>query len=206
MSKPKLIYFNLRARAEVSRLILAAAGVEYEDVRVDFSRWPEMKPSTPFGQLPILEVDGAKLCQSKTIARYLANKYGLAGKTDLEKAQVDMVADCIDDIYTPTIRFFSEKDQAKQTELKEKFQKETLPTQIALLEKLLKANRNGDGYFVGDSLTWVDIGFFDFCSWLSAIEVTIPFEDVPKLKALREKIEKHPKIAEWIKKRPVTNI
>jgi len=29
----------------------------------------------PFGMLPILEVDGHVLCQSKAIARYLAHKY-----------------------------------------------------------------------------------------------------------------------------------
>jgi glutathione S-transferase len=206
MAPLKLTYFNLRARAELSRLILAYAGVEYEDIRVDQSRWPEHKPSTPFGQLPILEVDGVTLCQSKTIARFLATKFGIAGKTDLEKAQVDMIADCIEDIYAPTIRLFSEKDPAKQAELKDKFQKETLPTSLGLLEKLLKSNKGGDGYFVGDSLTWVDIGFTDFLSWLNALEIVVPLNDNPKLKSLKERVESVPKIAEWIKNRPVTAI
>ena len=31
---------------------------------------------TPFGQLPLLEADGIVLCQSRTIGRYLANKFG----------------------------------------------------------------------------------------------------------------------------------
>ena len=31
---------------------------------------------TPFGQLPMLEADGIVLCQSRTIGRYLANKFG----------------------------------------------------------------------------------------------------------------------------------
>ena len=52
----------------------------------------------PFGQLPVLEIDGIKIGQSITIARYLANKFNLAGKTDIEKAQADMVLDCIQDI------------------------------------------------------------------------------------------------------------
>ena len=41
----KLTYFNGRGRAEVSRLILAHAGVEYEDKRVEFSEWAALKSS-----------------------------------------------------------------------------------------------------------------------------------------------------------------
>lgn len=37
----KLHYFNGRGRAEISRLILAAAGVNYEDVRIE--DWPNAK-------------------------------------------------------------------------------------------------------------------------------------------------------------------
>ena len=33
-------------------------------------------PATPFGSLPILEVDGLRISQSLTIARYLARTYG----------------------------------------------------------------------------------------------------------------------------------
>ncbi len=45
MSKPILTYFDLRARAEVSRLILAQAGVEYVDNRVTGDSWKAFKPS-----------------------------------------------------------------------------------------------------------------------------------------------------------------
>ena len=49
MSKPILTYFDLRARAEVSRLILAQAGVEYVDNRVTGDSWKAFKPSeSPF--------------------------------------------------------------------------------------------------------------------------------------------------------------
>jgi len=41
----KLTYFNGRGRAELSRLIFAAAGVQYEDVRIERADWAKMKPS-----------------------------------------------------------------------------------------------------------------------------------------------------------------
>ena len=35
----KLTYFDLRARAEPTRIVFAYAGVHYEDVRVSFEEW-----------------------------------------------------------------------------------------------------------------------------------------------------------------------
>jgi glutathione S-transferase len=43
MPNYKLYYFNGRGRAEISRLILAAAGVKYEDIRIN--DWPKTKSS-----------------------------------------------------------------------------------------------------------------------------------------------------------------
>ena len=39
----KLTYFNARARAEVSRILFALAGVEYEDERIEVADWPARK-------------------------------------------------------------------------------------------------------------------------------------------------------------------
>ena len=46
MGNIKLIYFNLRGRAELARLILAQAGEEYEDKRVEWASddWASLKP------------------------------------------------------------------------------------------------------------------------------------------------------------------
>ena len=47
MPEYKLTYFNIRARAEVTRMLFTLAGVEFEDKRIDFGSpdWPEFKPS-----------------------------------------------------------------------------------------------------------------------------------------------------------------
>ena len=41
----KLIYFNAMGRAELARLILAHAGADYEDCRIEKEQWPALKPS-----------------------------------------------------------------------------------------------------------------------------------------------------------------
>lgn len=41
----KLTYFNLRGRAEPARLIMAQAGVDYQDNRITSEEWAALKPS-----------------------------------------------------------------------------------------------------------------------------------------------------------------
>merc|ERR1711976_792010 len=71
MPNVKLTYFNLRARGEPCRLLLAYGGIKYEDNRIappwdPTSTWAGLKPTTPFGQLPVLNWDGVEICQSTT--------------------------------------------------------------------------------------------------------------------------------------------
>lgn len=41
----KLIYFNVRGRAELTRLCFAAAGLNFDDVRIPNNEWAAMKSS-----------------------------------------------------------------------------------------------------------------------------------------------------------------
>ncbi len=45
MSTYKLTYFNGGGRGETTRLIFHVAGQAFVDNRVEFSEWPEIKPS-----------------------------------------------------------------------------------------------------------------------------------------------------------------
>ena len=100
MPEVKLTYFNLRARGEPCRLLLAYGGIKYEDERIappweEGSTWGALKDSTPFGQLPVLKWDGVELAQSVACARFIAREVGLAGKTSMEQAQADEIVDVI---------------------------------------------------------------------------------------------------------------
>merc|ERR1711909_248817 len=101
---------NLRGRAELSRLILAQAGVEYEDCRIAREDWAQLKTSLPLGQLPVLTVEGKTIGQSITIARYLAKRFGLAGKTDLAAAEADQAVDALTDLMNNIPPIMKEKD------------------------------------------------------------------------------------------------
>ena len=67
----KLVYFNIQGSGEKVRLALTLGKLAFEDVRAPFSEWPSLKPSTPYGQLPVLSIDGAAaIAQSGAMLRY----------------------------------------------------------------------------------------------------------------------------------------
>merc|ERR1712108_108297 len=71
----KFVYFDIQAKGELTRLLLAAGNIDYEDFRVGFSDWPgEIKATTPFGQMPVLYWDGEELAQSMAISRLLPGR------------------------------------------------------------------------------------------------------------------------------------
>ncbi|XP_077998947.1 putative glutathione S-transferase 6 [Glandiceps talaboti] len=206
MPKYVLTYFNVRARVEVSRMIFAAAGVDFEDVRVPFEQWPEKKKKVPFGALPVLEVDGTTIAQSLAIARFLANEFGLAGKTNLEKAKVDMIGDAFNDLFTGIVKWWFTKDEAEKKELREVYVTKTVPNTLAALVKLLEANNGGNGFFVGDSLTWADLAFLVHCDYyLGRLKDANLLAPHKKLVALRERLVKLPKIKKYFDTRPESN-
>jgi glutathione S-transferase len=94
----RLRYFNIEGPAEKSRLALRLGKIPFEDVRVSFDDWrSSVKATTPYGQLPLLDVggDGAEtrtIAQSDAILRYcgrLATSRGVALYDDARADAVD---------------------------------------------------------------------------------------------------------------------
>lgn len=72
----KLTYFDIEGKGEPVRLALILAGVPFEDVRIKFPEWPELKPKTPSGKLPVLQIDnGPMKTQSVAMARLIGSRY-----------------------------------------------------------------------------------------------------------------------------------
>ncbi|CAH1247078.1 HPGDS [Branchiostoma lanceolatum] len=192
--KYKLTYFNARARGELVRLIFAAAGVEYEDVRFDYEQWAAFKESTPMGQIPVLEVEGRTMCQSLAIARYVARETGLCGKTSWAEAQVDMFVCGADDLLTKLLNVRFEKDEATKEEGK-KGLATYVPNFLANYEKLC----GPEGYLVGTSLTYADLAFFEVMH--DILKVTT-LDKYPKLAKVVENVTTDKGVSAWLAKRP----
>jgi glutathione S-transferase len=203
MSTYKLYYFNLRARAETARLIFAAAGQKYEDIRYEHEEWPSHKAEMPLGQIPVLEFDGIKLPQSIAIARFLAKQFHLAGKDNFEQAKVDATVDTVSDALLASLPVFREQDETKKQEMLKKLLGEELPKHFKNLELLGQLYGDGGPYFVGNNLTWADL----YCYHALGIFLELDADCLKNflwLKENRAEVEKQPRIAEYLKNRPKT--
>ena len=77
MAKLKLTYFDFHGgRGEPARIALSIGGIAFEDDRVPPADWRRRKADTPFGALPVLEVDGQIVAQSNAINRYVGKLVG----------------------------------------------------------------------------------------------------------------------------------
>ncbi|XP_071954238.1 glutathione S-transferase 1-like [Antedon mediterranea] len=203
MSEYTLVYFNGRGRAETARILFEVAGVKYVDKRIPRENWPAMKADTPLGKLPYLEAKGMKLPQSSAINRFLANEFGMFGKDKIEKATIDAITECLRDLEGPIIKFFYEKDETKKVELKKELCDEKIPLILKAIEKQLCKNNEGNGWFVGESISLADIDFFCFMDWLVFVNPDV-LTDFHKLKGLYDRIKTHEQISKWLAKRPET--
>ncbi|CAP24213.1 Protein CBR-GST-30 [Caenorhabditis briggsae] len=207
----KLSYFPIRWAGEVPRQILAYAGQKFEDNRIQQADWPELKPSTPFGQLPVLEVDGRPLGQSHAISRYLARQFGINGRCPWEEAQVNAIADQFKDYLSDIRPYNLVKMGFAQGDADQLYTETFLPNfkkHYQFFTRFLKAS--GAGFLIGDSLTWVDILIAQHTSDLLSDSGSVfatkdsIIDEFPELKAHQKKIHAIPNLKKWIETRPVT--
>jgi prostaglandin-H2 D-isomerase / glutathione transferase len=200
--KPKLTYFDAPvSRGEECRLALHVAGVDFEDVRINRADWPAMKPTTPFGSLPTLEMPGQPvLGQSNAILVLIGRRYGLHPKDDFEAARHEAMMSHVEDLratVAPTLRIQDEAEKKKvRTELVAGF----LPTWGANAEKHI-----GDGPFLaGATLHVADLKLYMAVHWFAGGKVDyVPatiFANFKKLVRLHDAVRDHAGVKSWYAK------
>ena len=93
-----------------------------------------------------------------------------------------------------------EQDEKKKVAMKEEYVKTTLPPFLTNLEKQLKANNNGEGFFIGSKPTWADFAVVLFLN-NPAFDTTV-LDGHPLLKALQKRVLDLKPIKEWQAKHP----
>lgn len=199
MSKPKLIYFDAPvSRGEECRLALHAAGVDFEDVRIKRETWPALKPTTPYGAVPVLEWPGhPPLAHSNAILVLVGRLHGLHPSDPFEAARHEAMLCHVEDLrahVTPSMRL---SDEAEKKKAREALAEGYLPTWAGYTEKQL-----GDGpFFAGAKLNVVDIKLHLAVRWFASgaldhIPATI-FAGFPKLMRLHEAVRDDARIQAW---------
>src|SRR3954452_22082143 len=109
MTRPRLTYFDAPvSRGEECRMALHLAGVDFEDVRIKFAEWPALKPTTPYGTMPFLELPGKPvLAHSNAILVYVGREHGLHPTDNFEAARHEGMMAHVEDLRAvlgPTLR------------------------------------------------------------------------------------------------------
>ena len=203
MPKIKLTYFDFHGgRGEPARLALAIGGIAFEDDRVPFSDWPRRKPLTPFGAMPVLEVDGRIVTQSNTINRYVGKLADLYPSDPWQAALCDEAMDAVEDITTQTVATFDLPEEEKKARRKA-LAEGPLTLYLTRLQERLEAQ--GGRYFAGNRLSVADLKVFGWIGHLKSgkldhVPTDLPDRVAPKLVEHFERIRNHPGVKAYYAK------
>uniref|UniRef100_A0A8D2JUP9 Glutathione S-transferase n=1 Tax=Theropithecus gelada TaxID=9565 RepID=A0A8D2JUP9_THEGE len=150
--------------------------------------------SLMFQQVPMVEIDGMKLVQTRAILNYIASKYNLYGKDIKERALIDMytegIADLGEMILLLPICPPEEKD-AKIALIKEK----TKNRYFSAFEKVLKSH--GQDYLVGNKLSRADIHLVELLYYVEELDSSL-ISSFPLLKALKTRVSNLPTVKKFL--------
>jgi len=179
-----------------------SADQKFDDIRISKDKWPEIKPTTPTGVLPFVETpDGKFLTQSAAIARYLAKKFNLYGKTECDFYKIERALEQIHDIVTELYKIlFTPSD--KQEAAKKEFNEGKGKALVKDLAKFLTEEKTG--FFAGSTPTIADFALVHVIGYLQIASQELLKEN-PEIEAHYTKtVEATPTVKKWIAERPVT--
>ena len=162
-----LTYFDFPFwRAEVSRIALHIGGIAFDDRRPTREAFRAMKVSgeLPYGQLPVLEVDGVTIAQTGAIARFCGKLSGLYPTSDhVAAARIDELVEAANEVtlaVSPTMR---ERDPERRASMRAALATEVFPQ---WLERVSRRVDEGP-FLVGDALSIADLAIWRLLDWLT---------------------------------------
>ena len=160
----KLTYFDMDGgRAEPIRILFHIAGVEFEDVRLSFAEFGEMRESARFNAVPVLEIDGEQVTQSNAMCRYVGKMAGLYPADDLQALFCDEAMDAIEDLTHHIARTIGLQGDELQL-AREKLADGWMPVFLRGLDALL--TRGGGEFFADNDLTVADLKVASVTQWI----------------------------------------
>ncbi|XP_034040859.1 glutathione S-transferase alpha I-like isoform X2 [Thalassophryne amazonica] len=188
-----LHYFNTRGKMESIRWLLAAADVDFDEVFLTTREQYEKLLSDGdlmFQQVPMVEIDGMKLIQTKAIYNYIAEKYKLHGTDPKERVMINMYLEGLMDLMEMITRLpLIANPKAQLDTIESKAKERYLPVfEKALCEKV---------HLVGGRLTCADVLL---CECTLMLEEKFPgiLADFHNIKAFQGRMTQLPAIKKFL--------
>lgn len=203
MPQLKLSYFDFHGgRAEPIRLALALGGIAFEDHRFTFPEFEEVRKTAPFGQVPVMHVDGVLVTQSDAMLRYAGKLAGLYPTDAYQALLCDEVAYVVEEAGVklgPSFRMTGDEQKAARLALVSS----SMPVYLAWLQSQLQAH--GGQYFADNRLTVADLKVFVDVRGLNSGRLDhVPSDLVekvaPALNAHMQRIAQTPAVAQYYAK------
>ena len=209
----RLTYLDVPGYAESIRLALCIGDIPFEDERISYEEVQKRRQEgkLPFGQVPVLHVDGKLFSQSAGILRWAGRQSGLY---DDERALAcDEIEEAMNDIRIalrpqwygaalgrdPTSgEPLVELSDSQKEETLELLCSRVLPTRLQMLEVRLGTK----DYFCGDQLSTCDLSWYVMCTglqegWYCSKVPPSVLDGCPNLVKVAKRVAEHPKVLKW---------
>lgn len=195
-----LTYFDFEgSRGLECRLALAAAGVPFEDIRVTRDQWLVLKPTVPFGALPVFTDGDRQLAQSNAILGYIGRGHGLLPADPWKAAEHDAIMLSVEDLRQKL------PDGKGMTEEEKKTAREAFAAGWLRQWAATVSTRIAGPFLEGDALNVADIKLYVILrSYISGTYDHIApscLDAFPKLLALHAAVEAHSAVRGYFQKR-----
>jgi len=180
MPQYKLTYFDFDGgRGEPIRIVFHSAGISFEDKRISFDEFRQMRAGMRFSCSPTLEIDGAEVTQSNAMLRYVGKMANLYPQDQLQALYCDETMEAVEDLLHHVVHTFGlEGDELRKA--REKLVDGWLTIFIKGFADLLA--RGGGEYFADGRLTVADLKvYMQVRSLLNGTLDHVPTDLVAKL-------------------------
>eukprot|EP01055_Gregarina_sp_Pseudo9_P005834 Gregarina_sp_Pseudo_9__5833@NODE_896_length_2079_cov_428_434314_g841_i0_p1_GENE_NODE_896_length_2079_cov_428_434314_g841_i0NODE_896_length_2079_cov_428_434314_g841_i0_p1_ORF_typecomplete_len609_score199_12GST_C_3/PF14497_6/6_9e06GST_C_3/PF14497_6/0_34GST_C_3/PF14497_6/2_4e15GST_N/PF02798_20/9_6e08GST_N/PF02798_20/7_9e02GST_N/PF02798_20/1_1e09GST_N_3/PF13417_6/0_0076GST_N_3/PF13417_6/62GST_N_3/PF13417_6/4e06GST_C/PF00043_25/2_6GST_C/PF00043_25/9_2GST_C/PF00043_25/2e05GST_N_4/PF17172_4/0_00015GST_ len=158
-SLPSLFYFDSAGRAEAIRFTFLLGGVEFRDVRFqrDADWMTYWKLRSPTGKAPWLEVDGAKVPETRAILMYAAKKANLVPVSQEHAMHAEMLIDVVFAMMDGSVKATANVPMEEKYKAAGLYFVEMVRDRgFVALDKMVAKYQSPEGFIVGSTVSYVD--------------------------------------------------
>ena len=144
--------------------------------------------------MPLIEIDGMELTQTRAILSYLATKYNLHGKDPKETVWIDMYAEGTLDLMM-MVALAAFKPPEEKEESLSLVVKKAKTRHFPVFEKILKDH--GEDFLIGNRFSWAGIQLLEAILMVEELDASV-LSDFPLLKDFKTRISNIPTIKKFL--------